>query len=150
MRVPDSIDPATGYRCWKVNLRTNRVESLNHHAVWIPYEVFAAECRVSGHTPEEVPVQDCTCGTYAAATFNRLFEMGYTKYGGLFSGEPGDTIIAGTVNIWGGIVPGTQGWRAQFAYPKRFLIPYAHARIAKRIAAEYGVPFRLFNTYRRH
>lgn len=146
MQVPDAIEPAVGYRVWRVN--NDRLESLNHHAIWAPYETFVADCRVRGHP--EPPVENCTCGTYAAATFNRLFEMGYTSSGGLFSGSPEDILIAGTVNLWGNIIPGTHGWRAQFAYPRKFLIPYSYAFIAKGIAAEYGVPFKLFNLLRKH
>lgn len=149
MQVPDAIEPAVGYRVWVV--RGNRIESLNHHAIWVPFETFVADCRVRGHDPSEVPVVNCTCGTYAAATFNRLFDMGYTKAQGIFSAKnPNDVVIAGTVNLWGGIVPGTHGWRAQYASPKKFLIPYSHAKIAKMIAEEYGVPFKLFNLWRKH
>lgn len=148
MQVPDAIDPAVGYRVWVV--KGNRIESLAHHAVWVPFETFVAECRVRGHDAADVPVPNCTCGTYAAATFQRLFDMGYTKSQGIFAGQPGDVLIAGTVNIWGGVVPGQHGWRAQLAYPKKFLIPYTHWGIAKMISAEYGVPFKLFNLHRRH
>jgi hypothetical protein len=144
MQVPDAIEPAVGYRVWRVD--NNRIVSFNHHSVWTPYEPFIATCAAHPEPPDE----KCSCGTYAAATFNRLYDMGYTGHGGLFSGRPDDILIAGTVNLWGNIIPGTHGWRAQFAYPKKFLIPYSNARIAKDIAAEYGVPYKLFNIVRKH
>lgn len=148
MQVPDKIEPAVGYRVWKVDLDHWRLLSLNHHAIWAPYETFVADCRVRGHP--EPPVEGCTCGTYAAATFNRLYDMGYTKQGGLFSGRPGDVLVAGSVNLWGRVIPGTHGWRAQFSYPKKLLVPYIYLRYAKRIAEEYGVPFKPFNIVRKH
>ena len=90
MKVPDGIEPAVGYRVWEV--RNDRLYSLRHHEVWVPFEEFHAKCQKDAtHKP---PVESCTCGLYAAATFNRLFDMGYTKQGGLFSGQPDDIVIA--------------------------------------------------------
>jgi len=146
MQVPDAIEPAVGYRVWQV--KDNRLHSFNHAAIWAPYEPLVAVCTRTAHT--DPPEPTCTCGSYAAATFERLLEMGYTKHGGLFSGKPDDILIAGQVNLWGRIIPGQHGWRAQFAYPRKLLIPYYHWKIAKAISAEYGVPYSLFNTTRSH
>ena len=145
MRVPDAIDPAIGYRVWVV--KDDRLYSFAHtNIMWVPYEHFEAECSKD----HEVPDVNCSCGTYAAGTFNRLFGMGYTKTHGLFSAPEGQVTIAGQVKLWGGIIPGQLGWRAQFAYPARLLVPYSRWKIAKRIAAEYGVPFKLYNLEREH
>ena len=146
MKVPDGIEPAVGYRVWEV--RNDRLYSLRHHEVWVPFEEFHAKCQKDAtHKP---PVESCTCGLYAAATFNRLFDMGYTKQGGLFSGQPDDIVIAGSVNIWGDIIPGHLGWRSSIAYPKKFLIPYSNWKVAKSISEAYGVPYKLFNLTRTH
>jgi len=59
-------------------------------------------------------------------------------------------VIAGQVALWGGIVPGQHGWRAQFAYPHKLLVPYSRWKIAKAVAAAYGVPFQLYNLERKH
>lgn len=98
----------------------------------------------------EVPDEKCTCGLYAAATFNRLFEMGYTRERGLFSAPEGEITVAGQVKLWGNIIPGQLGWRAQFAYPKKLLVPYSRWKYAREISKTYGVPFQLYNLERKH
>lgn len=145
MKVPDAIEPAVGYRVWVVRAG-GELFSVNHGEFWTPGQVFEATCHRGGS--HEVPDVNCSCGAYAAATFNRLFDMGYTKSEGLFaSPEP---TVAGQVSMWGGIVPGTVGWRAQFAYPKLLLVPYSRWRMAKEIADKYKVPYKLYNLERKH
>jgi len=148
MQVPDAIDPAIGYRVWIV--RDSTLYSFARNKImWQPDMPFEAVCDQHDHA---VPDPHCSCGTYAAATFNRLFDMGYTKTpgDGLFAAPPGEVTIAGQVNLWGGIVPGQYGWRAQFAYPRKLLVPYSHWKIAKPIAERYNVPFKLYNLERKH
>lgn len=147
MKVPDAIDPAVGYRVWFV--KDDLLYSYNHGSLWKPEQPFEATC--SRGSEHEVPDQRCSCGVYAAATFNHLYDMGYTKESGLFAAvRPSDMLICGTVSLWGNIVPGTQGWRAQFAYPKMLLIPYSLNKLARPLAARYLVPFKLFNPQRKH
>src|SRR5262245_37475689 len=116
MRVPDAIEPAVGYRVWAVDDDKMRLYSLVHTTLWEPGMRFESVCAKD----HEVPDKRCSCGTYAAATFNALFDMGYTKKTGLFA-APDKITIAGQVNLWGGIIPGQLGWRAQYAYPKKLL-----------------------------
>jgi hypothetical protein len=144
MKVPDAIEPAVGYRVWQVE--DNQLYSLVHKTLWQPRMVFEAYCA----REHDVPDKQCACGVYAALTFNRLYDMGYTKQDGIFSGNPGDNIIAGRVKLWGDLIPGRVGWRAQFAYPEKLLVPYSLARMAKPLSKAYGVPFKLFNTQRKH
>src|SRR3954470_7804952 len=126
MQVPDAIEPAIGYRVWIV--KDDELFSVAHTVLWQPYMVFEATC--SRNSEHEVPEPKCSCGTYAAATFNRLFDMGYTKSHGLFA-APNEVTIAGQVKLWGGIIPGRLGWRAQFAYPHKLLVPYSKWQYAK-------------------
>jgi hypothetical protein len=114
--------------------------------MWQPFEPFEAVCTEE----HDVPDKDCSCGLYAAATFNRLFEMGYTRTRGLFAAPEGEVTIAGQVNLWGEIIPGQLGWRAQFAYPKKLLVPYSRWKVARPISKAYGVPFTLYNLERTH
>lgn len=144
MKVPDAIDPAVGYRVWVVN--DNRLYSLVHVTLWEPGMRFDAFC----HKDHEVPDKKCSCGTYAAATFAALFEMGYTKKSGLFAARTDEDVIAGQVNLWGGVIPGKIGWRAQYAYPKKLLVPYSLYKLAKPLSKAYGVPYSLFNIQREH
>jgi hypothetical protein len=146
MKIPDAIEPAVGFRVWEVDKNTYRLHSMNHGTIWEPGREVEAYC-TREHEP---PGQACSCGIYAARTFNHLFEMGYTGKDGLFGAEPGTITIAGEVYLWGGMVPGTQGWRAQFAYPKRFLIAHTLWKWATPVSLLYSVPYKLHNTRRKH
>lgn len=67
------------------------------------------------------PHEDCSCGIYAAANLTLC--------------PPGD--VYGKVKLWGKVVPGEQGWRAQYAYPS---LLYAAPEIARHPALmAYGV-----------
>ena len=146
MIIPDSIEPVVGYRAWLLVPSTLRLYSISHKVLWEPGVEMVATC----NRHDEPPVDSCSCGLYAAMDFNHLFEMGYTKKSGVFAVQPGQIAIAGEIAMWGGVIPGTQGWRAQFGYPQRFLIPYSYWKLAQPIANEYSVPYRLFNLERKH
>jgi hypothetical protein len=90
MQVPDAIEPAIGYRVWLVKDR--RLYSFAHsHIMWEPNKPFEAICL----REHDVPSVGCSCGTYAAATFNRLFDMGYTRSSGVFAASEDKITIAG-------------------------------------------------------
>jgi hypothetical protein len=145
MRVPDAIEPAVGYRVWEVK-SDGLLYSVSHVTLWQPGMPFEAFCPKQ----HDVPDVQCSCGCYAAATFNRLFDMGYTRSSGIFSVSGDRVTIAGQVSLWGDIIPGQYGWRAQFAYPKKLLVPYSRWKVAKKVAAIYDVPFSLYNLERKH
>lgn len=68
------------------------------------------------------PEKGCTCGIYAA-----------TEIAGCPSGQ-----VFGKVKMWGKIVPGEKGWRAQYAYPSELWAPKKLADHPALLA--YGVP----------
>jgi len=88
-------------------------------APWHPGQSLAARCRAStvigrGKAKDDVhdaPHEDCTCGIYAAKTLCHFRSAGYERYG-----------IYGEVYLWGTIVEHEFGHRAQFAYPKNFVL----------------------------
>jgi hypothetical protein len=54
--------------------------------------------------------------------------------------------IVGRVANWGKVVPGTQGWRAEYAYPEMLYVPFEVARyLARPVSDTYGVPVTLMN-----
>jgi hypothetical protein len=107
MTAPDFISPVVGYRVWQWDAAG--LKSLNG-IVWCPGEAFTAQCKTQGCY--EAPKSDCTCGVYAAKTLDHLRRIGYTQ--DRFQGE---------VWLWGTVVEHEDGWRAQFAYPKNFVVP---------------------------
>jgi hypothetical protein len=127
--VPDTyIEPFTAYRAW--NWNDEGITSLNG-SLWTPKVAFEATCpqtedlrnmRAACSTSQAqafwnkkqhlVPDPACTCGMYAGINMKHLIDIGYIKRG-----------IHGEVSLWGRLYRHTLGWRAQFAYPKCFVVP---------------------------
>lgn len=128
-KVPDTyIEPCTAYRAW--NWTAEGVTSLNG-ALWTPKVPFEAKCEyrndsksmlASAKTDEarrfwkakahHCPDVSCTCGVYAGINLQHLIDIGYIQRG-----------IHGEVHLWGRLYRHTLGWRAQYAYPKFFIVP---------------------------
>ena len=107
MNVPDYVSPVVAYRAWLLGPRG--LMSLNGE-FWHPNQKLQAVCRrsVNRHTP---PHGDCSCGIYAAKSFDQLRGIGYAELG-----------VRGEVYLWGTVVEHKLGWRAQFAYPKTLVV----------------------------
>ena len=127
-KAPDFIEPFTAYRSW--NWTAEGVTSLNR-ALWTPKVAFEGTCRytddgrsmqAASSSPaakkfwekqaHHVPDPTCTCGMYAGINMQHLLDIGYIGRG-----------IHGEVHLWGRLYRHELGWRAQFAYPKNFVVP---------------------------
>src|SRR5215469_15252076 len=107
MNVPDYVAPVVGYRTWLFGPHSPPLASLNGE-FWYPNQKLQAVCKRSvKHTP---PHADCSCGIYAAKSFDHLREIGYVAG------------VRGEVYLWGTVVEHRLGWRAQFAYPKTLVV----------------------------
>jgi hypothetical protein len=108
-QVPDTyVEPFTAYRAW--NWDSEGITSLNS-ARWtprVPFEATTAQCGQN----HPVPDANCRCGMYAGINMEHLISIGYIERG-----------IHGEVSLWGRLYRHTLGWRAQFAYPKFFIVP---------------------------
>lgn len=89
-----------------------------------------------------VPGEGCTCGLYSAKTQKHLMGMGYRKYD---AERTGQFRVMGEVSLWGKIVEGTQGWRAEFGYPRNLLVPFEAYALVAPLKDAYGVPVELAN-----
>jgi len=126
--VPTYVEPFTAYRAW--NWTEEGITSLNG-VLWTPKVAFEAKChytddlrsmQAASMTPEakafwdkqahHVPEPSCTCGMYAGINMKHVIDIGYIQRG-----------IHGEVSLWGRLYRHTLGWRAQFAYPKFFVVP---------------------------
>src|SRR5215469_6971338 len=77
MNVPDYVSPVVAYRAWLFGPRG--LMSLNGE-IWHPNQKLQAVCRrsVNRHRP---PHGDCSCGIYAAKSFDQLRRIGYAEEG---------------------------------------------------------------------
>lgn len=132
--VPDKIGTEIGWRGWNVRVRGGRalLYSVVHNAFWPAGEPIEAFCG-NAHA---APAGRCTCGVYAARSLAHLREIAYHTQG-----------VLGEVHLWGTVVPGRLGWRAQYAYPKRLYVPHESYRLVAPLKASYGVPVTLINPY---
>lgn len=73
--------------------------------------------------PQEVPGNDCSCGIYALESKEALLRSPYVS---------GGQMAVGAVSLWGKVIKGERGYRAQFAYP---LFLYTDEPLL-----DYGVP----------
>lgn len=127
-KVPDYVEPFVAYRSW--NWTDKGVTSLNG-SPWTPQVAFEATCRhaddlrsmqaaaltVSAKKywqskAHHIPEPSCTCGIYAGINIQHLIDINYIRRG-----------IHGEVWLWGRLYRHTLGWRAQYAYPKFFVVP---------------------------
>jgi len=107
MTAPDYISPIVGYRVWCSDAAG--LKSLNG-IPWRPGKALIAECSTQGN--HETPQSNCTCGVYASKSLDHLRRLGLTE-----------NRICGEVWLWGTVVEHEEGWRAEFAYPKRLMVP---------------------------
>jgi hypothetical protein len=92
--------------------------------------------------PHDSPFDSCGCGLYAV----REVEPRHIPLSVLPDGA------IGKVALWGKVVAGDRGWRAQFAYPVELYVSQAMFRRglfrdpsrADRLAETYGVPVRKY------
>jgi hypothetical protein len=118
--IPDSIEPVEAWRGWEFNGR--HLESLHYamHGPWLPGTAFQAKC--GGKRTHHAPNEACICGIYAVNTREQI---------------PAGTII-GKVKLWGTVIPGTKGLRAEFAYPSELHVP--PELMDNESLQAYGVP----------
>lgn len=114
-----------GWRAWEFWDEDGFLHSLNDDQVW-PYLVpMTAECIKDSCV--ESPRSECSCGIYAV-----------NERGAVPSNDAGCTVY-GLVYGWGRYVRGSNGWRAQYAYPKSFLLEPEQADVIEKLR-EYRVP----------
>jgi hypothetical protein len=121
MSIPDYTSPIVGYRVWTWG--NTGLKSLCG-TQWRPGQALEARCKASAvtgtvvgrtekaHDTHDAPEANCTCGIYAAKTFDHFSSAGYQRYG-----------IHGQVYLWGKVVEHELGYRAQFAYPRYLVLP---------------------------
>jgi hypothetical protein len=163
--VPDVAEPVLGFRCWDYSI--SRAELCSLYGVWriwprnVPMQAvctsyvadakwkrwrntdnFSAVVRTLGtngvfeHPPEayehKAPHKPCKCGIYAA--YEPKIVVGYADIKRVF----------GIMEAWGKVIPGSNGFRAEFARPAcLFNVEGIHTyerRQLQRLAEEYDIP----------
>lgn len=148
-QVPDLEGHVEGWRCWSLADRephygaSPKLFSASETTYfWAPHRAMRAACHVDN---DHVPGENCTCGFYSARTAEHLFSMSYP-----YQHRDGHITVVGRVANWGKVIPGTQGWRAEYAYPVEFYMMPGDWKLGARLSRAYGVPVRLANIFGRN
>ena len=145
LEVPEDKDVYIGWRAWNLGMNdmVPRLGSVSHQTRWEPRQPVEAACgRTKANGKHKPPHESCTCGLYSAKTREHLLSMSYHFY----DLEAGLLTVIGTVSLWGKVIEGTQGWRAQFGYPRELFLPFEAYGHAEPLREEYGVKVTLANT----
>jgi hypothetical protein len=155
--IPDAIEPLIGWRYWRLSHRSGRLRSLTGLGPeWEPRRALSARCRFSSYDPTDrrfqmvggftrrahrSPGEKCTCGIYAAR------DLGHLRGQLLIGFTP---MVVGEVELWGKVVPGAHGFRAEFAYPKSLhlitrIADGARTERSLEALAVYEVPVEVLN-----
>jgi hypothetical protein len=153
--APDVMEPTKGWRAWAIDGELPefglppKLHSVSWGYYWTPRKRSQAECsrgcdkpvkRRDLTTGEEIevtvgiPGEHCSCGFYSAKTFAHLQGMGYHQY----YPDSGHFTVVGEVANWGKVIEGTQGWRAQYAYPFKLYVPIEAAHLAAALREAYA------------
>lgn len=146
MQIPDYCEPLIGYRVWRV-AKGGLLTGVHVCEPWAPKHAHRATCQTSGqrywgeppdrNTPHMVdgafvaaPAMDCTCGIWAKRTADDVHAAASADDAPYFKGY-----AWGEVWLWGRAIEHTDGWRAEYAYPKTLKA----TSDAREIAALYGI-----------
>ena len=134
LRVPDGIDPITGYRIFRVESASGPDPVLASMTTrgfsWAPAGVTEASCPGGS---EHVPGPGCSCGLYALNTLeDLLFEFGPCVL------AERDSLVA-RVQLWGRVVVGSRGVRAERGRVAALLPGISQVESAFAVARRYRV-----------
>jgi hypothetical protein len=139
---PVYTEPILGWRFWRLRRletygeeRPLRLAAAGRFGIpkfWEPRAATRAVCS-SYRTAHEAPWPSCRCGIYGLRERDTA-ERALLKY------SRGDLQgwALGRVSLWGRIVEGERGWRAEYAYPYDVAV-FADDRVAAELRDLYAV-----------
>lgn len=179
--VPDATTPEIGWRFWRVEWGSHEYvgeiveeaqvdfapEGRAHlrHQIFRPALVLVSGWRTAWPKRRELvarcalhrchfaPDPGCTCGIYAVRRWHNCLMRG-SHYPEGWSESHVVQRVFGEVSLWGRVVPGTRGWRAAYAYPRRIFVPRVRYARGPQVSteeiafhlADYGVPVEILET----
>jgi hypothetical protein len=142
IRAPDYLEPIVGWRAWRVARHGEDLVLLSgvYDVRWEPGHEVSASCHAGRR--HAAPTRRCRCGVYAVRE-----PAGAVRY--LIGRDEREVVhrVIGQVALWGRVIEGDGGWRAEHAYPVRIWVPLARTNGHEAPAMEvllglerYGVP----------
>jgi hypothetical protein len=135
--APDYVEPFIGWRCWGVKHTRSGVRLVSAGGTeWPTTTALEAMCRHNHGHDHLPPAEGCTCGVYALDA-----DLPYYTF------DSDDYRVFGEVFLYGIVVRGTQGFRAQRAWPKSLYVAHKDWRLAGPLREAYRVPVRLTDPF---
>lgn len=130
----------TAWRLWV--LRRSTLLTLVEKEAWLGRKPFHAVCIQMVHkTTTPFPVWRCSCGIHASTPDSLKLQIDQPH-----PAWQGETLVLGTVALWGNVIRHRQGYRAQYAYPLCLYAEWAGRNfrpldkgVSKRLTRRYGV-----------
>lgn len=124
-----------GWRGWDQVMQPGLICSMG--TVWLPEERVEAFCRRQHE--EGIPGLDCACGIYSFNEPGLMKSEGYSRQA-----------LLGEIWLWGRVVEHTKGWKAEYAYPRKFYATQKKIKdqpqgLLEYIAFRYGVPLEIIS-----
>jgi hypothetical protein len=158
--APKGNEPILGWRMWRVEnheIKTARLArtdlklcSMFNREAWLPRRPLEASCRRWGPSSfrrhGSAPQSSCSCGVYAHAEIESLLPMWFVTAPGFLPcagphENPADSMrVIGEVSLWGRIIVHEDGYRAQYAYPRRLWVEKDSPESLVLALPAYGVP----------
>jgi hypothetical protein len=132
--APLVLEPVVGWRLWHVAVGAEgyRLESWTRGDEWPAGRRTEARCRRHG-----APLASHRCGVYAFRTREAAQRLLARCAPGGFAGcRP---VALGAVSLWGRVIPHSDGWRGQYAYPYELLVLGGDDDVARNLRRRYAV-----------
>lgn len=134
--LPDSIEPILAIRAWNIfhdNGQYFLSSCFQYNIIWPRESKLSALCLsddpwMSSGIKHTAPIKDCDCGIYAIKKLPNEEELIPWD----------DKSIIGLAYVWGKIIEGDKGYRAQFCKPAALLED--GKKETKVLAQNYSVP----------
>ena len=152
--APDGIEPLIGYRGWLV--RGGKLVSCYRMVEWPVGGPLESMCLTptfgTSNERGDIPIPPppkhsvspnifCTCGIYGLDSYPNLWEVREGKRKSTLKPWPFEA-ITGIIKVWGKVVVGSRGFRAQYAEPIALV---ARSRMGEwpqgieEVAGTYGI-----------
>lgn len=139
-QVPDSIEPIIGWRTWALTRSYGAwaLSSPDLGQLWPPGGDIYATCKATHET--QAQRESCNCGINAFKTPEHLADSKYKRRD-----------VIGEVELWGEVTEYDDGWRGQWARPKRLILQLDFSdealQVAQELSERYGVEVALSNLH---
>jgi hypothetical protein len=145
--------PILAWRMWNINGKSLDSLHFNHRGPWLPKTQKTAICYSCTFSSLPMPHRSCSCGIYARKNIDPIFyrinkcsSPSVADPAGIFPRLNG---VLGLVYLWGNILEGDDGYRAEFAYPAKLFIVDGQEQEIREIAERYGIPCQKFSWWQK-